>query len=316
MKTGMMLINTAFRPADDAGWYQIAPLGEFPAATKDRTPLQVIDEAAVTALANSFAGFLLVDFDHFSLDNSRSSEAAGWIKELQARADGLYARVDWSDIGEAAVKGKRFRFFSPVWNREDCEDLGGGRVRPLRLASLALTNAPNLPHRPIFNRNPNEEVTMTAIAKALGLPDDADEAAVLEAIKGLKQSEAEARARAAELEQAENEAKADEVLNRYAEEIEDKAAVRKQLLANRAGVEEVLKGLKKAAAAAPDSSKLPNRKDGKLPAFGKGAEEHAAEDAAAAAIRNRAAEIRHAEPHLTFRAAWDRAEAETHNRRP
>jgi len=40
-----------------------------------------------------------VDFDHFSLDTEKSSEAAGWISDLESRDTGLWARVRWSDAG-------------------------------------------------------------------------------------------------------------------------------------------------------------------------------------------------------------------------
>ena len=121
---------------------------------------QVVDADACTAMANRFAeeakapnfAGLLVDFDHFSLDGEKRSEAAGWIIELENRDSGLFAKIRWSDIGEEAVKGGRYRFLSPVWNRADCVDLGGGRVRPVRLLNAAVTNDPNLKGmRPLSN---------------------------------------------------------------------------------------------------------------------------------------------------------------------
>lgn len=179
-------------PAD--GWYQIAPLGEF--AHAQAGVIQVLDREACEAMANqfrvdsaapNFAG-LLVDFDHFSLDGEKKSEAAGWIVALEARGQeagvgvqgsgegsttkgsentkggeegpaspadgasprqrpstaGLWAKIRWSDVGEAAVTGGRYRFLSPVWTRTGCVDLGNGRLRPVRLLNAALTNDPNL----------------------------------------------------------------------------------------------------------------------------------------------------------------------------
>ena len=135
-------------PAD--GFYQIAPLGEFGHAQAGL--VQVVDAEACAAMVNrftedakapNFAG-LLVDFDHFSLDGEKKSEAAGWITALENRDGGLFAKIRWSDVGDAAVKGGRYRFLSPVWARGDCADLGNGRVRPLRLLNAAVTNDPNL----------------------------------------------------------------------------------------------------------------------------------------------------------------------------
>jgi hypothetical protein len=190
-------------PAD--GWYQLAPFGEFLHAVAG--VVQVVDEEACTAMAARFAADaavanfagLLVDFDHFSLDGERRTEAAGWIMGLEYRgpraeggnlkpefgkpgdetaknakdanrdgkdgpssfpsgttarqspADaGLWAKIRWSDVGEEAVKGGRYRFLSPVWARSDCVDLGTDpangrdRVRPVRLLNAAVTNDPNL----------------------------------------------------------------------------------------------------------------------------------------------------------------------------
>jgi phage I-like protein len=143
-------------PAD--GWYQVAPLGEFAHAAAG--VVQVVDRDACAAMVNRFAedaavanfAGLLVDFDHFSLDGEKRSEAAGWITALENRDGGLFAQIRWSDLGEEAVKGGRYRFLSPVWNRTDCVDLGGGRVRPVRLLNAAVTNDPNLKGmRPLSN---------------------------------------------------------------------------------------------------------------------------------------------------------------------
>src|ERR1035437_4285934 len=89
-----LILNREFQMAAD-GWYQIAPLGEFPHAQAG--VVQVVDQAACEAMVNAFrqaagaehfAG-LLVDFDHFSLDGEKRSEAAGWITALEARGQSL-----------------------------------------------------------------------------------------------------------------------------------------------------------------------------------------------------------------------------------
>jgi len=156
MNTLIVNRETFQMPAD--GWYQLAPLGEFPHAAAG--VVQVVDVEACSAMAArfkadaavpNFAG-LLVDFDHFSLDDRARSEAAGWIMNVEGRDTGLWANIRWSDLGEEAVKGGRYRFLSPVWARNDCVDLGPStgsgqgmqRVRPVRLLNAAVTNDPNL----------------------------------------------------------------------------------------------------------------------------------------------------------------------------
>jgi phage I-like protein len=151
------LLNREFQmPAD--GFYPLVPKGEFPHPTG---VVQVIDESACVAMFNrfvqeaaaaNFAG-LLLDYDHFSQDTDKSSEAAGWILKLENRADGIYGLIRWAGAGEEKVRSGAYRFVSPVWNREECESLGGNKVRPLRLANAALTNDPNMKGiKPLTNR--------------------------------------------------------------------------------------------------------------------------------------------------------------------
>jgi|GEM_PF-1935411 len=210
MSVLIALTNREFKlPVD--GWYHIASLGDFP--HKQSGLVQVLDSAAVAGMVNrfdedkkrggeKFPG-VLIDQDHFSLDSDKSSAAYGWIQELSNRADGLWAQIKWSDVGEAAVKGGSYRFLSPVWNREDCEDLGKGRVRPLRIRNAACTNDPNLKGlTPLSNRNADAKDTpMKNIAAKLGMKnsDQADEEGVIaeisklvEKLKGYEAKEDEA----------------------------------------------------------------------------------------------------------------------------
>ena len=154
-----LILNRDFGLPKD-GYYHIAPMGEY--AHADAGIIQVIDTEACAAMAARFAtektapNFpgLLIDFDHFSLDNDQRSEAAGWLLDLEARDTGLWANIRWSDTGQAAVTGGRYRFLSPVWARSDCVDLGNGRYRPQRLLNAAVTNDPNLKGMvPLTNRS-------------------------------------------------------------------------------------------------------------------------------------------------------------------
>ncbi len=169
----LILNRDTFQMPED-GWYQIAPLGEFPHEAAG--VLQVVDRAACVSMANAFraesqkpnfAG-LLIDFDHFSLDGKQKSEAAGWVTALENRDDGLWGKIRWSDTGEDCVRGGRYRFLSPVWARSDCEDLGADpqsgrdRLRPVRLLNAAVTNDPNIKGMvPLSNRKIEDGAILT-----------------------------------------------------------------------------------------------------------------------------------------------------------
>jgi hypothetical protein len=126
--------------------------------------VQVIDSEALKAITEDFKAKsetenfpgLLVDFDHFSMDTDKPSEAAGWITALKADTEGLWAKVRWTAKGETAVTGGEYRLVSPVFPKPSlCEDLRESRIRPRQLQSVALTNEPNIKGaRPLTNREP------------------------------------------------------------------------------------------------------------------------------------------------------------------
>ena len=200
-------------PAD--GWIHIVPKGVFP-VLRERTGKdgkvetytlqQVLDDTALAAMVNrfneeakaeNFTG-LRLDFEHFSYDTDKLSEAAGWIKEIQNRDNGLWGKVEWTDLGTTAITNKRYKLLSPVWMPRDCEALPGDRARPKRLDSVGLTNKPNLRGMvPLTNRDAlasaestqqTPQKNMNKIATALGLSADASEDAILAAIAKLQQT--------------------------------------------------------------------------------------------------------------------------------
>lgn len=312
----------------DDGWYHIAPIGEFAVTSGGKRVMQVIDDKAVQAMAGqSIPGDtpLLVDYEHFSYDPEQSSEAAGWIRELQARPDGLYARIEWTDTGSVAVTNKRYLFVSPVWYPDECEQIAGGKIRPLRLDSIALTNKPNLRGmRPLSNRGTEEQAqdiragenTMNELKALLGLADTATDTDIVAAVKALKTSAEEVpalknRATTAEtkitaMETAQLDADANAFCEKNAAIIANRDQVKAQFIANRAGTEALFANIKPAA----------TKTDGKPPVFNRqksGTDAEAvteADNTKAAAIRNRANEIM-TQRKCTWGVAFDAAKSES-----
>ena len=364
-----LILNRNFElPADD--WYQLAPLGEFPHASAGIT--QLIDADACTRMVTAFENArsqsenfpgLLIDFDHFSLDAEKHSEAAGWITDLKFRppqndshrapssmpnavqTGGLWAAIRWSDTGEAAVRGGRYRFLSPVWARADCEDLGDNRLRPVRLLNAAVTNDPNLKGilplsnrstgdpsgRPPFDYSPlNNKAPITqeelmqaivnALLKKLDLPPEADLEVIRSAIENitppgevdalLNRAET-AESKIADLEKAQLEADADAFLDEHADVIENRDEVRTQFIENRQLTEAVFKNLKAPQSAkqpAPDTRRPLHNRDSKIKAS-HNRDAQAGSEARAVKIRNRASEIMKADG-VGYPDAFRRAEQE------
>ena len=310
-----LILNREFAPPAD-GWHQIIPLGSFPATADGQTVTQRIDAEAAQAICNRFAesaqapnfAGLLVDFDHFSLDTAQPSRAAGWITALQNRADGVYAQIRWTPAGESAIKGGEYRYCSPVFNRAECETLSTGELRPLSLLNLALTNDPNLKTlKPLTNRSTNpERPPMPNLLKLLGLPETATEAEAEAALQAKLD-------RLTELEASAADAQAEADLKPFDGQIENRAAAKAALLANRTQGLALLAALKKPGLPPgeeqPGRQVLPNRKTAVMP--GTAADTaRVADSARAAQLRNRAAEIQKAQK-VPYARAWQLAEAET-----
>jgi phage I-like protein len=123
-------------------WIRVLPRGAVE-LSDHREPF-VVDEASLMSMAAEFRSRgvdLVIDYEHQSLQGERAP-AAGWIKELEARGDGLWARVDWTRQARDYLEKKEYRYFSPVL-RLDPETR-----RPVALMHMGLTNVPAIKHLP------------------------------------------------------------------------------------------------------------------------------------------------------------------------
>ena len=117
-------------------WLQILPLGKVE-LRDSRQPFEVT-AADLEAIIQKFQADgvdLVVDYEHQSLSGNKAV-AAGWITELQARGDGLYARVEWTRDAVAHIDGKEYRYYSPVLQ------MAPNTRRPQKLMHVGLTNVP------------------------------------------------------------------------------------------------------------------------------------------------------------------------------
>jgi hypothetical protein len=142
-------------------WVQLSPFGDYPHSRG----LQRVDRAAADAMVaqfNSFRGRLGRLFGgvpfyvgHPDLPSSSDlvdRKAYGWIMEVEAREDGFFGRVKWSDAGMELLRNAHFKYLSPFWEAREIASENGRRIyRPVALLSAGLTNQPNIPVRPLAN---------------------------------------------------------------------------------------------------------------------------------------------------------------------
>jgi len=117
-------------------WIRVLPVGEV-RLHDGRGSYQVTPEDLDRLVAAHEAKGLdlVIDYEHQSLTGGKAP-AAGWIKELEAREDGLWARVEWTAAARQHLEAREYRYFSPVLRVES------DSRRLLELVSLALTNTP------------------------------------------------------------------------------------------------------------------------------------------------------------------------------
>jgi phage I-like protein len=123
-------------------WIRVLPRGAVE-LSDHREPFMV-DEASLRSMAADFRSRgvdLVIDYEHQSLQGERAP-AAGWIKELEARGDGLWARVDWTQQARDYLEKKEYRYFSPVLK------LDPETRRAVALMHMGLTNVPAIKHLP------------------------------------------------------------------------------------------------------------------------------------------------------------------------
>ncbi|MBN9334707.1 phage protease [Devosia sp.] len=166
-------------------WIKLLPAGRFrlrDGRGGDLDAGSVADMQKIVDRTRAYFGStdLMIDYDHELVraqkDGGRA-EAAGWIKDMQVRVDGIYGRVEWTAAAAAKIRALEYRYISPWF-----QALKDGRVH--QLLNAALVNMPALDLSAIAASLfvSTEDTSMEKIAKALGLADNASQDAILAAI--------------------------------------------------------------------------------------------------------------------------------------
>ncbi|OKP69623.1 hypothetical protein BTE77_27935 [Ensifer adhaerens] len=165
--------------ADAPDWVELFPAGPKIRARDGRE--WTANPKAVLEAFRANQAPLPIDWEHAQAHLApigQEAPAAGWIKELEERAGAVWGRVEWVAKAAAQIKEKSYRFLSPDFqHRPDGEIIslnGAGLVNRPAMIMTALSRV-----QPTNQEKPN---MLTAIAKALGLAEAADEATILSAI--------------------------------------------------------------------------------------------------------------------------------------
>ena len=126
-------------------------------------------------------GRLPIDENHaidYAAPEGNPSPARAWIVGMESREDGIWGHVEWTPSGAALMAERAYRGLSPALAVDKT-----GRVVGVPRASLS--NKPNLTQLHTFHNQQEPGMDLiTQLRQALGLPEGADEAAVLTAVRG------------------------------------------------------------------------------------------------------------------------------------
>lgn len=179
-------------PLGDSGavpeWVMVLPAG-ISRGVDGRGPYDLNDPASVVTASMLGGRPLAFDYNHqtvFAALNGSPSPASGWIDQLEVRDGAVWAHVDWTTNGRAAVASKDYRFISPAF----LHDKQNGRIQ--KLVSAGLVNSPNLIELPaiasalrVVSQEPTGDTNLMdkelqgRLAVAFGLPTDTAVAALV-----------------------------------------------------------------------------------------------------------------------------------------
>lgn len=171
---------------DRTSWVHLIPAG-MSVGIDGRGPYHLRDMGNVIAATRKYFGRrqVVIDYEHqteHSEKNGQPAPAAGWIIGLEARDNGIWGLVEWTETAAAHIAKREYRYISPVfYYRPD------GTVTMLKNASL--TNTPNLDQLVALNsaEAPMDKSNMPdksrEAALLLGMPETSDQAAVIARIK-------------------------------------------------------------------------------------------------------------------------------------
>ena len=168
--------------AAEPQWVHLLPGGLIKG--RDGRSFALDNPDAVIAASDDGAD-LPIDYDH-QMDDPKARpasgevKAAGWIKRLELRGDGIWGLVEWTEKARNMIQAKEYRYISPVFNH-----LANGKI--VKLLGAGLVHRPNLALKALSSQHDaNQGDGLSLIAAALDLPATAEAGEILTALNLLK----------------------------------------------------------------------------------------------------------------------------------
>lgn len=100
-------------------WIQASPIGSF---THPIYGQEVVDEPRIDRFiqhynAGVYGQELPIGYEHFGMDSAKGLKAAGWVKGMEARSDGMWWNVAFTEEAATEIIAGEWKYFSPEWYR-------------------------------------------------------------------------------------------------------------------------------------------------------------------------------------------------------
>lgn len=155
-------------------WIEVLRVGTH-GGRDGRGPYTVTDPEKIIATTRARGIDPVIDYDHatdYAAPHGQKSPAAGWMKDFKVENGSIWARVEWTPTGIAALAAREWRYFSPVFYHTP------DRGEVTCILRGALTNSPNLELTPVAASMDGGAETIARLAKkfSTALPSfDADQ---------------------------------------------------------------------------------------------------------------------------------------------
>lgn len=159
-------------------WIVLLPAGQVIAGMDGRS-YQSPGPEAVIAEQRRRGLMLPVDINHVTHRtwNGSPTPAYGWVVDFRDEAGEVQGQVEWTEAGLALLTARAYRYYSPAYEMSGQYDQRVVRA----ITSVALCTIPNLGAQTQLNQHRGGDA-MKGIARRLGLPEEATEQQILEAI--------------------------------------------------------------------------------------------------------------------------------------
>lgn len=160
-------------------WLHLLPGGGEIRTGDGRGPYTVDDYEALAAASLGDGERLVLDECHstdLAAPKGSPAPARGWIVELQARADGIWGKVEWTGTGRQLRSDKAYRGISPV-----IAHTKAGLITAIKRASLV--NDPNLQGLTALHQKDTNMNFRELLVELLKLDKEADDAAIEAALR-------------------------------------------------------------------------------------------------------------------------------------